>query len=109
MSLDLTAKKRRRIEALVAAEEIGTRAVRAAFEKVPREVFVPEDKLGDTYKDTPLPLPAGQTISAPSMIAIMLEEAAFSLGQSVLEIGAGSGDNAALLAQIGRASCRGRG
>jgi len=100
MSLDLTAKKRRLIEALVAAEDIRTPAVRAAFEKVPREVFVPEDKLGDTYKDTPLPLPAGQTISAPSMIAIMLEEAAFSLGQSVLEIGAGSGYNAALLAEL---------
>ena len=100
MSLDLTAKKRRLIEALVAAEDIRTPAVRAAFEKVPREVFVPEDKLGDTYKDTPLPLPAGQTISAPSMIAIMLEEGEFRPGHHVLEIGAGSGYNAALLAEL---------
>ena len=75
-------------------------AVRAAFRKVPRERFVPEDLRGSAYEDVPLPIGGGQTISAPSMIAIMLEEAALRPGERVLEVGTGSGYNAALLAEI---------
>lgn len=75
-------------------------AVRAAFLRVPRERFVPEDVRGAAYDDTPLPIGHGQTISAPSMIAIMLEEAALKAGEAVLELGTGSGYNAALLAEL---------
>ena len=75
-------------------------AVRTAFLKVPRERFVPEDVRRSAYEDVPLPIGHGQTISAPSMIAIMLEEAALKPGEGVLEIGTGSGYNAALLAEI---------
>ncbi|HTD81664.1 MAG TPA: protein-L-isoaspartate(D-aspartate) O-methyltransferase, partial [Thermoplasmata archaeon] len=67
---------------------------------VPRERFVPEDVRTSSYDDTPLPIGHGQTISAPSMIAIMLEEAALRPGEKVLEIGAGCGYNAALLAEL---------
>ena len=74
--------------------------VRDAFLGVPRERFVPEDVRRSAYDDVPLPIGFGQTISAPSMIAIMLEEAALSRGESVLEIGTGCGYNAALLAEI---------
>src|SRR5881396_1410906 len=75
-------------------------AVQRAFLAVPRERFVPEDLRRSAYEDVPLPIGGGQTISAPSMIAIMLEEAALEPGERVLEIGTGSGYHAALLAAI---------
>lgn len=78
---------------------------------VPREDFVwPSDKRS-AYTDSPLPLgDSGQTISAPHMVAIMLEELDLRAGLEVLEIGAGSGYNAALMAEILRSkSAGGRG
>src|SRR3989442_14082079 len=74
--------------------------VRSALLTVPRERFVPEDVRRSAYDDVPLPIGFGQTISAPSMIAIMLEEAGLKDGERVLEIGTGCGYNAALLAEI---------
>jgi len=100
MGITAEAKRRRLVDDLIAAGDIRTPAVHAAFEKVPRELFVEEDQAHKAYADTPLPIPAGQTISAPSMIAIMLEEGGFAGGQKVLEVGAGSGYNAALLAEL---------
>ena len=79
---------------------IKTLAVEKAFQKVPRENFVLEGYEGGAYADTPLPILANQTISAPSMIVIMLEVADLKKGQKVLEIGAGSGYNAALISEI---------
>ncbi len=79
---------------------VETPAVREALLRVPRERFLPEDLRGSAYDDSPLPIGHGQTISAPSMIAIMLEEAALRAGESVLELGTGSGYNAALLAEL---------
>ncbi len=90
----------RLVAALVRAREIRSEAVRQAFLAVPREEFVrPEDRR-DAYNDTPLPIGHGQTISAPSMIAIMLEEADLRPGDRVLEIGTGSGYQAALTAEL---------
>jgi len=71
-----------------------------AFRKVPRHEFVPENLRDYAYADQPLPIGYGQTISAPSMIAIMLNSLELKPGQKVLEIGAGSGYNAALTAEI---------
>ncbi len=71
-----------------------------AFRKVPRHEFVPENIRDSSYSDQPLPIGHGQTISAPSMIAIMMESLGLVPGQKVLEIGAGSGYNAALTAEI---------
>lgn len=71
-----------------------------AFRKVPREQFVPSKFRGEAYADRPLSIGEGQTISAPSMIAIMLEVLKAEKGQKILEIGTGSGYNAALLAEI---------
>lgn len=72
----------------------------SAFRRVPRHLFVPKDLRKYSYADQPLPIGHGQTISAPSMIAIMLESLDLKRGQKVLEVGAGSGYNAALLAEI---------
>ncbi|MBU7033360.1 MAG: protein-L-isoaspartate(D-aspartate) O-methyltransferase [Theionarchaea archaeon] len=74
--------------------------VEAAFRSVNREQFVLPEHTGDAYHDSPLPILRGQTISAPSMIAIMLEVAELRPGVSVLEIGCGSGYNGALIAEI---------
>ncbi|MGQ9782117.1 MAG: protein-L-isoaspartate(D-aspartate) O-methyltransferase [Nitrososphaeria archaeon] len=75
--------------------------VESAFLNVPREIFVWPNTVDEAYFDTPLPLGnTGQTISAPHMIAIMLEELELSKGNRVLEIGTGSGYNAALIAYI---------
>src|SRR5881398_3809790 len=83
---------------LVRSGYIRRPSVRAAFLAAPREAFVrPEDR-DEAYQDVPLPIGSSQTISAPSMIAIMLEEASLEPGERVLEIGTGSGYHAALLA-----------
>ncbi|HOC78384.1 MAG TPA: protein-L-isoaspartate(D-aspartate) O-methyltransferase [Methanofastidiosum sp.] len=74
--------------------------VKKAFLKVDRSNFIPDDKKNDAYRDTPLSIGWGQTISAPSMIAIMLEVSELTKGVKVLEIGTGSGYNAALIAEI---------
>lgn len=75
-------------------------AVEKAFMAVRREDFVTEDNHRHSYIDSPLPILCGQTISAPSMIAIMLEEADLKEAMKVLEVGTGSGYNAALLSEI---------
>jgi protein-L-isoaspartate(D-aspartate) O-methyltransferase len=74
--------------------------VEDAFRSVNREQFVLPEHEGSAYHDSPLPILEGQTISAPSMIAIMLEVAELYPGISVLEIGCGSGYNSALIAEI---------
>jgi protein-L-isoaspartate(D-aspartate) O-methyltransferase len=74
--------------------------VEIAFRSVNREQFVLPEHMGNAYHDSPLPILRGQTISAPSMIAIMLEVADLHRGVSVLEIGCGSGYNGALIAEI---------
>jgi protein-L-isoaspartate(D-aspartate) O-methyltransferase len=86
------------VEDLERAGYLPSGKVREAFLRVPREEFVrPEDR-DRAYVDAPLPIPLGQTISAPSMIAIMLEEAHPAPGEHALEVGTGSGYHAALLA-----------
>lgn len=71
-----------------------------AFRKVPRHEFVSASVRDYSYADQPLSIGHGQTISAPSMIAIMLESLDVKRGQKVLEVGTGSGYNAALLAEL---------
>ena len=71
-----------------------------AFKKVPRHEFIPENIRDYSYADQPLSIGHGQTISAPSMIAIMLESLDLKTGLKVLEVGTGSGYNAALIAEV---------
>jgi protein-L-isoaspartate(D-aspartate) O-methyltransferase len=97
---DLGSKRRELVENLKRKGYVHSSEVESAFLKVERENFVVEDQRKYSYIDSPLPILHGQTISAPSMIAIMLECAEFERGQKVLEIGTGSGYNAALIAEM---------
>ena len=71
-----------------------------AMRRVPRHRFVPPDQSAHAYDDRPLPLPLGQSISQPLMVALMLQAAQLAGNEHVLEIGAGSGYQAALLAEL---------
>jgi protein-L-isoaspartate(D-aspartate) O-methyltransferase len=98
--LEFSSERVRMVDRLVRSGYIKDAAIREAFHAVPREGFIrPEDRRA-AYEDIPLPIGSGQTISAPSMIAIMLEEARLRPGEHVLEIGTGSGYHAALVASL---------
>ncbi|MCG7853919.1 MAG: protein-L-isoaspartate O-methyltransferase [Methanosarcinaceae archaeon] len=71
-----------------------------AMLRVPRHLFIPEGLRRDAYVDTPLPIGHGQTISAPHMVAIMCDLLDLHEGQRILEIGTGSGYNAAVMAEL---------
>jgi protein-L-isoaspartate(D-aspartate) O-methyltransferase len=88
------------IGALAAEGVLKTKRVIGAFRKVPRENFVPPALKGAAYYDSPLPIPAGQTISAPHMVAVMTEWMNVRDGQKVLEIGTGSGYQSAILSVL---------
>jgi protein-L-isoaspartate(D-aspartate) O-methyltransferase len=92
-------------EAMVAAQ-IAARGVRdervlAAMRTVPRHLFVPEDSRAEAYADHPLPIGEGQTISQPYIVGLMTELLQVKPGDKVLEIGTGSGYQAAVLAAMG--------
>jgi protein-L-isoaspartate(D-aspartate) O-methyltransferase len=74
--------------------------VLAAMRKVPRHLFIPRDLASSAYKDRPLPIGEGQTISQPSLVALMTEILELTGKERVLEIGTGSGYQAAILAEI---------
>ncbi len=71
-----------------------------AMRTVPRHRFVPVDEVSNAYADTPLPIGGGQTISQPYMVAAMTELVQARPGQRILEVGTGSGYQAAVLASI---------
>ena len=71
-----------------------------AMNKVPRHLFVPSVQIANAYVDHPLPIGYAQTISAPHMVAMMCDLLELHEGLTILEIGAGSGYNAAVMAEI---------
>lgn len=73
----------------------------AAFSAVPRHLFVPKNKLQFAYDDCPLPIGEGQTISQPYMVALMTQQLSVKPGDKILEIGTGSGYQAAILTHLG--------
>jgi protein-L-isoaspartate(D-aspartate) O-methyltransferase len=82
------------------ARGIADRRVLDAMRRVSREQFVPADLQREAYDDGPLPIGAGQTISQPYIVALMLETAQIRATDRVLEIGAGSGYAAALMSLL---------
>lgn len=92
--------RRRLVEKLILEGVIKSEKVKKAMLAVPREQFVPENVRRWAYIDEPLPIGYGQTISAPHMVALMTELLDPNPGEIVLEIGTGSGYQAAILAEI---------
>ena len=88
------------VERQIARRGISDQRVLTAMERVRREAFVPADLAEFAYDDNPLPIGEGQTISQPYIVALMAEAARISPEDRVLEVGAGSGYAAAVLAEL---------
>jgi protein-L-isoaspartate(D-aspartate) O-methyltransferase len=98
--VDFAAARARLVESL--RIEIRDERVLAAMNRVPRELFVPPDEQHLAYEDTPLPIGFDQTISQPYIIALMTEALELKGDEKVLEVGTGSGYQAAILAELAR-------
>jgi len=99
---EYAARREAMVDALVADGIITDARVIAAMKAVPRHEFVPRGQIGSAYDDTPLPIGEGQTISAPSIVGMMTEALKPQQTDRVLEIGTGSGYQAAVLAKLVR-------
>ena len=88
------------VEEQVAARNITDKKVINAMLKVPRHLFVDESQWDSAYNDYPLPIGMGQTISQPYIVALMTENLKLTGKEKILEIGTGSGYQAAILAEI---------
>ncbi len=95
------AERARMVETQIVARGVRDPAVLAAMRRVPRHELVPEPWRAEAYEDRPLPIGEGQTISQPYIVALMTELAAVGPGARVLEVGTGSGYQAAVLATLG--------
>jgi protein-L-isoaspartate(D-aspartate) O-methyltransferase len=99
--MSLAARKIRLIM-LLRRSGINDTAVLAAVERIPREDFVPESFHDQSYEDKALPIGQGQTISQPQIVALMTQALELTPRHKVLEIGTGSGYQAAVLARLSR-------
>ena len=88
------------VERQLRRRDITDERVLAAMERVPRERFVPPDLRSRAYDDAALPIGGGQTISQPYMVAAICAALALNGGESVLDVGTGSGYQAAVLAEL---------
>ncbi len=94
-------RRERMVAQQIEARGVGDPVVLDAMRRVPRHQFVPAEHLDLAYNDHPLPIGFGQTISQPYIVALMSEKLELEAGDKVLEIGTGSGYQAAVLAEIG--------
>jgi protein-L-isoaspartate(D-aspartate) O-methyltransferase len=97
---DFAAERQRMVQQQLMARDITDARVLAAMAKVPREEFVPPESRAASYEDGPLPIGRGQTISQPYIVAFMTEQLRPKPSDHVLEIGTGSGYQAAILAEL---------
>jgi protein-L-isoaspartate(D-aspartate) O-methyltransferase len=97
---DFAALREEMVERQLVRRGIKDARLLQAFREVPREIFVAENLRDLAYDDGPLPIEAGQTVSQPYIVALMIEAARIAPGDRVLEIGAGSGYAAAILGRI---------
>jgi protein-L-isoaspartate(D-aspartate) O-methyltransferase len=88
------------VEEQLRRRDIVDERVLAAMERVPRELFVPADLRGRAFDDAALPIGVGQTISQPYMVARIVEELGLDGDERVLDVGTGSGYQAAVLAEL---------
>lgn len=94
--------RRQMVERQIGERGIRDQRVLAAMMAIPRHAFVPRERMSDAYADAPLAIGDGQTISQPFMVAAMADLVALRGGERVLEIGAGSGYQAAVLSLLAR-------
>ncbi|OGI99990.1 protein-L-isoaspartate O-methyltransferase [Candidatus Nomurabacteria bacterium RIFCSPLOWO2_02_FULL_40_10] len=88
------------IHALIRGKYLETPRIIEAFKSIDRKDFIPQDLLDSAYVDEPLPIGFGQTISQPLTVAFMLEHLSPEPGDKILDVGAGSGWQSALLAEV---------
>ena len=98
--IDYAAARAQMVDEQIARRGVRDARVLAAMRETPREAFVPEALRERAFDDGPLPIAAGQTISQPYVVAVMIEAAELAPGDRVLEIGAGSGYAAAVMSRI---------
>jgi protein-L-isoaspartate(D-aspartate) O-methyltransferase len=97
---DFAAQRERMVKEQIVMRGVVEERVLAAMRKVPREEFVPAEFRAESYTDRPLPIGYDQTISQPFIVAFMTEELRPQPNHRVLEIGTGSGYQAAILAEL---------
>jgi protein-L-isoaspartate(D-aspartate) O-methyltransferase len=97
---DRTEERHLMVEQQLRRRDVAPRRGLAAVERVPREVFVPEELRDRAYADAALPIGSGQTISQPYMVARICEALALRGNERVLDVGTGSGYQAAVLAEL---------
>jgi protein-L-isoaspartate(D-aspartate) O-methyltransferase len=100
MSNSLAEQRARMVEEQLRVRGIRDERVLAAMAKVPREEFIAADDAGKAYGDHPVPIGAGQTISQPYIVAAMIEALAVGPENRVLEVGTGTGYQAAILGEL---------
>lgn len=98
--MDYQEARKKLVKILKFEKRILTKEVENAFLETPRELFITDEIKKYAYVDSPLEIGDGQTISAPHMVAIMVEALDLKKGQKVLEIGSGSGYHAAIVAKL---------
>lgn len=101
MRRNFTPIRNEMVEEQLKARNIDSASVLDAMNTVPRHLFVPEKLHSCAYDDSPLPIGLGQTISQPYIVAFMTEQLEIVPGMKILEIGTGSGYQAAILAYLG--------
>ena len=94
---DFAELRERMVRRQIESRGIRNSMILDAFREVPREEFVDEGQRPWAYDDHPLPIAAGQTISQPYIVALMIDAAEIAPGDRVLEVGAGSGYAAAVM------------
>lgn len=97
---DFAAARAKLIEHL--RREIKDERVLKAMERIPREMFIPQSSQQAAYEDRPLPIGLGQTISQPFIVALMTEALELKGQEKVLEVGTGSGYQAAIMAELAK-------
>ncbi|OYT53317.1 MAG: protein-L-isoaspartate O-methyltransferase [Candidatus Altiarchaeales archaeon ex4484_2] len=93
-------ERKKLVDSLISKGYLSDEKVKGAMLSVPRHEFIPQEMRMHAYRDTPLTIGSGQTISAPHMVAIMTGELGARIDSRILEVGAGSGYQAAVLAEI---------
>lgn len=101
-SLRMQEKREWMVKTQIESRGVKDPLVLKAMRKVPRHLFVPKTYQEEAYADEPLPIGEGQTISQPYIVALMTELLGLKGGEKVLEIGTGSGYQAAILAEIAK-------